>query len=926
MDRRFHVGAIFLLLLSTVDQAAAQGQNGFMNIFNAMMGAAIVNNARAEWSRVPASQTECIEERLQQRGLSIGSLIQNGIVPNDPRIAGIRFDCRTAGVSPSMVSPGGNPAELSNPEAIDVSRLAETPTFDCTPARSLTARTVCADRAGASADWDLITAYWARYFSTAENEREAFDKAQQDWLDSLNRKCPRAPNPPQCVLAAYHSRAAVYRSQLAGDALAEARLSPEQHGKIQQSLLAKGLLTGNPDGEFGSVTRSAIRQFKARTSAPESDFLTVTERSELLGDAPGPPAVPPASPPSSPPPPRIETARLKDARIFLEDAKKFIGQQTNVPTISEIAKEAASLQLAVNQFDEHAAVESMRKLGDLLKPVTGFTEFEKEQQVDRAHTEARQLAEAKTLAGQNIFFIESYFQGHLGEPTTQPLLRLRQDVDNAVNANTFEKIAKANDAVSAYVKSNGLQTAYDESARKFTSDSSRPSNPPIAFGNSFNDKSKFLIEGAPKDILLLYNASPEAPKVWKNVRGDVVFQDDAAALCFAQPSIELPVAKYVEHYLGERGAKSLTSSAPPCGLTAAAKTTDIIAFRRGDLLKSKEDYVLALAKLLEADTFRRYETITSYGEQQQKDLTLSLEIESDLEKGTRKGFGALAVTETPVACIIANSLKDSSDGMKELLQRNSDSIAPALNSGWNIVDTPSTDLAFRGLQRHQCGYLLADDESLKTMMLALRREQIKYTFAPVWWDSKVVAQAAFDANDAKQQEILRKKDFERKKKEQDALEDLREKNKQNQKTEIERKLREQNGTKARGLMNYIQDLVSGMAFNRSVKNASLFPVYDDWLKGRFIDRWETFNVTSDVADFGAIQWHGRPLDAIVVKTIVQQKNRILGKYEERCYLFGFINDDEFDMLRDSFSIDCDDASDFKEWKTGGQFHSRWNAD
>jgi uncharacterized protein len=443
MSRRSFIVSIFLLVFGTISEASAQSPNGFMNIFNAMMGAAIVNNARVEWSKVPASQTECIEERLQQRGASIGSLIQNGIVPNDPRIAGVRFDCRTAAVTPPTASPNSDPAESPNPDTVDVGRLSETPTFDCTPARSLTARTICADRAGASADWDLITAYWARYFSIAENEREAFDKAQQDWLGSLNRKCPRASNPPQCVLASYHGRATAYRSQLAGDALAEARLTPEQHGRIQQSLAAKGLLAGSPDGEFGSITRSAIKQFKARTNGLESDFLTAAERTELLGDAPSDTCqvVDPTNTPLNirakpngpivdtftngsavrvldrqrdergqdwfqitlpgknnplgwafgeyidckgkvvehvaPPPPRMETARLKEARIFLEDAKKFIGQQTTVPTIAEIAKEAASLQLAVNQFDERAAAESMQRLADFLKPVPGFTEFEK---------------------------------------------------------------------------------------------------------------------------------------------------------------------------------------------------------------------------------------------------------------------------------------------------------------------------------------------------------------------------------------------------------------------------------------------------------------------------------------------------------------------------------------------------------------------
>ena len=39
---------------------------------------------------------------------------------------------------------------------------------------------------------------------------------------------------------------------------------------------------------------------------------------------------------------------------------------------------------------------------------------------------------------------------------------------------------------------------------------------------------------------------------------------------------------------------------------------DIIAFQRADLLNSRDDYVLTFAKMLEADTFRSFETIKDY--------------------------------------------------------------------------------------------------------------------------------------------------------------------------------------------------------------------------------------------------------------------------------------------------------------------------
>jgi putative peptidoglycan binding protein len=220
-----------------------------------------------------------------------------------------------------------------------------------------------------------------------------------------------------------HSK--IDRSRLAGDALAESRLSLEQHARIQQTLIDMGHLTDSADGEFGSNTRAAIRQLKAQAGDTESDFLTPGQRKQLLRgtsevEQPAPTPKPPPPPPPPSPPPRKETARLREARIFLDDAKKFISQQTSVPSISELAKEAAALQLALDQFDERGAVESMKRLNDLLKPVVGFADFEQQQQTERNREEARHLSEGRIQAKENEFFIDGYLRSHLGETTTQP--------------------------------------------------------------------------------------------------------------------------------------------------------------------------------------------------------------------------------------------------------------------------------------------------------------------------------------------------------------------------------------------------------------------------------------------------------------------------------------------------------------------------
>ena len=211
-------------------------------------------------------------------------------------------------------------------------------------------------------------------------------------------------------------------------------------------------------------------------------------------------------------------------------------------------------------------------------------------------------------------------------------------------------------------------------------------------------------------------------------------------------------------------------------------------------------------------------------------------------------------------------------------------------------------------------------------MLALRKEpQLKYSLLPVWWDSKQLSQAAFDVRDKAMQELKKREEIARAKKDQEALEEQRKRNRESEKTEIERRLRVQNGAKARALMNEIVDFVKKVAEKRSTDTEHFLPDYSNWLAIRFAEGWETFNVRYDVFDYGIAQWEHRSLDAVIVKVVIQQKNRMLGKYDDRCYVVGMVDDAEFQMERDQFAVECGDIRFVNSWRVGKDFHSGWNA-
>ena len=296
--------------------AYAQNAADMMNLFGGLMRGTIVEGARADWRKVRPPELACIEQELQKQGTSTAALTQQGVLPADARIAGIRAGCATAAISasPPPLAQIIRPVVAANPQP-----LSATPTFDCTKAKSGSGLILCSDQAGAKADWDINAAYWANMFSLPEANRDAFTRAHEDWVQSVNRTCRLLPEQSaymsqqrQCVLTAFRKRTDAYRAPTKGDALAESKLSPEQHADIQNALITLGLLDGEADGEFGLVTRSAIKRFQAQIDEPESEFLTATQRNQLVKAAQAKPQEPQTAE-TAPPQPQSTTTQSPGA-------------------------------------------------------------------------------------------------------------------------------------------------------------------------------------------------------------------------------------------------------------------------------------------------------------------------------------------------------------------------------------------------------------------------------------------------------------------------------------------------------------------------------------------------------------------------------------------------------------------------------------
>jgi peptidoglycan hydrolase-like protein with peptidoglycan-binding domain len=226
----------------------------------------------------------------------------------------------------TMLSTSAHPQEL-NGFLNALGALSNAPSIDCTVVTNTVATILCNVPEAAKADWDLNATEWALGYMLDDKRRKVFEQEQQNWRHSLDQRCglppfetqqeqafrnmagqvtrqilggrglpiPQMPGPQpltqahvNCLINIYNSRVEALRTRLSGDALAESKLSVEQHIAIQMALEAKGFLRsdqvgpGTHDGEFGPITRKAIRQFQQGLGEAPTGFFSYEQVKTLV--------------------------------------------------------------------------------------------------------------------------------------------------------------------------------------------------------------------------------------------------------------------------------------------------------------------------------------------------------------------------------------------------------------------------------------------------------------------------------------------------------------------------------------------------------------------------------------------------------------------------------------------------------------------
>jgi hypothetical protein len=166
---------------------------------------------------------------------------------------------------------------------------------------------------------------------------------------------------------------------------------------------------------------------------------------------------------------------------------------------------------------------------------------------------------------------------------------------------------------------------------------------------------------------------------------------------------------------------------------------------------------------------------------------------------------------------------------------------------------------------------------------------VQFAFTPVWLGNSDAASTAAKLDAAKQEAVKAAEAARVAADEQKKIAAQREADERNSKSARQADLRQKNGPAATALLNLFSDGLKRSVLGTTDKpNSSsginmetLFPDFAKWNAGLSQDNWKATDVTSEVQDYGTVNWKGRNLDGIVVKTTVKMASAERGQCSGR---------------------------------------------
>jgi hypothetical protein len=932
---------------------AGQASPNFGGILGAILNSALRDQVHAEWQNRPIADYSCLEAH----NLSADRLAADGVSPNDPRIQRIFAQCADAAakatVSPVVASH--NHDFVVDGLAVGGAVYPDSPAYRayrCRPSDEFPGFTWCANKHpmtgkfGAFDSWvtilhsdtniaafilqDVIPAY----FSPGNVEREIDRLSQYFGQRARVVTGDSRSDAPHSVIATWGDvtltpldestlealrRGETITAGLVIDFLANSRKSAREGLPVFRIGGGAGYIWA---AEFDDTGKGRLR-----ITAVNSSLLPASpgEQSPPIAYAPNPS---PAPAPPAPDPAQLEKDRaaraeraVTAANRQLDDAAAFIKEHGDSPNLFDYVDRINALKAAVKNGQPDDIEHKSTDLANVLSHDKDYQQHLAKLAEVQKKREAQYLLDTIHRGQKERDFIHDYIAENPLADATATLAPLVKQLYPALQRADLDQLQPLVDKIDTAIREANLEPAFIASQTEKKADATPGTPVPPTDKLPTTEKNRFLVEGDLDDLELLYNASPKAPNVAQNLRGDFVFAQTQARACLFGQNPDGLALIVKQTILAKANPRPITVSFEPCD-PENLLSYDIVAVQRNAFLRSRRDDALALLKTVEFDNYRKFAEVTAADLNKVADAERAEieKIKTNIVDGAPDGFGVvLAKTGSANLCLAVGSKVAAH---RQLLLFVEDKLNLEMQAQVVIKDTNADD-AFINIQKHQCGAVYASAADLKTMIAALTRNDIPYALSSLWILPTDVERA--DAALVEKARLADQEETDRAQRnaDQSRLASLRAEDLSATQAAQQTALRQKFGDRAKAAAAALGSEVIAWTKDQSGQLGGFYPMYATWLADKLADHWEVVTIDSEVQDFGISNFKDRSVDTVFARITLHLKNRMLGEYKDSCFILGRINDAEFSMSREPAYAKCDDEATISAWQSGHQFNSEW---
>lgn len=245
---------------------------------------------------------------------------------------------------------------------------------------------------------------------------------------------------------------------------------------------------------------------------------------------------------------------------------------------------------------EHADV-----LTQSLSKLQGFQAFATARAAERQASEQAATAKIVSDLEARKTAIQQWMAQNLMHKASADLADELIAVDAALHAGDPQSLATSRDNLVALLERWAIKPEIDRYVQ--SGGQSPAASAKSEYVVSRIPTNEFLLDGDGDALVALYNASPTAPSIIKNLVGSFVFETGEATVCAYPPIAEPLVRRSIQSELAAFEVKTVRFNESRCAPEAVLKQ-DILLLKRGDFLKGEPSFVLAVMESLNSGDIR----------------------------------------------------------------------------------------------------------------------------------------------------------------------------------------------------------------------------------------------------------------------------------------------------------------------------------